>query len=284
MTTNNANHSNLSTLINAAMNEATTSGNRSAALIVEMFASEMTFSKNAIINIMRKTGAERSAALDTLIGLVSDDFKALTNRYEVVTHKDHKAKLANDKAKEANSFEVQAINGKIKAARIMVSRAMSAVFYLRERNCTVLKLKKFGSSSSLLAKVDHEDADIGSVTITVSVAEMIRNGDKLLADATGKTKAATGRGSQAKNPVANAIADSSKALAAVLTGANSEKVKPITDFSNEVEQQLETTFRQLFAMKFLDGKTVDRKAVNEWINDTFVAPAAPATKSDKKAA
>lgn len=281
----NTNHSALSTLINAAMNEATTSGNRSAALIVEMFNSELTFSKTAIYNVMRRAGAERTSAIDTIIGLVSDDFKALTNRYEVVTHKDHKAKLANDKAKEQNTFETQAILGKIKAARIMVTRAMSAVYFLRDRNCTVLKLKKFGSSSSLLAKVDHEDADVGAVTITVSVAEMIRNGDKLLSETMGKGKANTGRGATAKNPVAAALADSSKALAAVLTGVNSDKVKPITDYSDDVEQQLETTLKQLFAMKFSDGKNIDVKAANEWIKATYPSKvAAPAPKQEKKVA
>lgn len=276
-----SNTSAISALINGVMNEATSSGNRSAALVVEMFNSELTFSKAAILNVMRKQGAERTAAIDTVISLVSDDFKRIHAQYDVATHKDHKAKLTTDRAREANAFEAGALLGKIKAARIMVTRAMSAVFYLRERECSKLSIKKFGAQSSLVANITDDEGD--AIKVTKSVAELIREGDKAVANATGKVKAAAP--ATAKNPVAHALADSSKALAAALTGINAKETKPLTDFSDDVEAQMETTLAQLFKMKFFDGNKFDNVSFKEWMASQFKQEAKPvAPAANKKAA
>lgn len=270
---NGSNISPIAALINGAMKDATTSGNRSAALIVAMFQSEATFSKSIILNAFQKEGADKTDMIDDLICIVSEDFMALRNQYDVMTHKDNKAKVRdNHSAKERLAFETVAVLGKIKAARMMVTRALSAVYYLRDRDCTKLIVNKIGTGA-LVASIISDDEDMKGERTTLRIAStaLTAAGDKLLREHTGKAKNNTGRGATAKNPVASALADSSKALAAVLTGVNATDKGPkaLTDFSNDVEQQLEVTLKELFTMKFFDGKSFDVATFNEWTNSQF---------------
>lgn len=292
----NSNVSPISALINQTMNDADKADNRCAALVEAMFKAEVSFSLASIVNTFGKEGADRVTDIDTMLTLHSDDYRAYADRYDVLTHKDHKAKVKSLSRTEQdkNAFETQAVKAKLTAARMMFTRALTAVAYLREGQCT--RFDKFnGSKSAYKVRIfDKEQADY--ILETLSVAEMIKRGDKTLRELTGKAKKTTGRAATAKNPVTAALADSSKALAAVLTGVNAKGVKPMTDFATEVETNLEATFTQLFGMKFFDGKKFDKNTFIEWIgatygNDVSAAFKAPAAKKvakpaaeDKKAA
>src|SRR5690606_2818819 len=101
--------------------------------------------------------------------------------------------------------------------------------------------------------------------------------------ATAKAENPTSKiSTSSKDASIRSLADSSKALTAVLSG-EAGKIS-ITDFDDALEAQLNMALRQLFAMSFLDDKgEVDRATLNKWIADNFPAQK-PEGKSASKAA
>lgn len=259
------NASPISAIIAGVMKDATTEGNRQAELTVAMFKNEVTYSSDNILDVFRKEGAEKTEALDVLISDASDEYAGVM---------DHLASIKDKPSKErstADVFTIDSLNRKARAARMMFERALRSVYWLRENGCKNVASNKIGTGAMKAKMPDPEDEG-EYINETFSCNTLANKGNDAIRVKLGK---ASKPESKAKNPAANVIADASKSLAAVLSNLGSEgKRKPITDFSDAVEADLETTLRELFAMKFGDERgRVDLKEVSAWANDTFNVPA-----------
>ena len=261
----------ITTIITAVMRDATAEGNRQAELVVAMFKSEITYGKKELLAVLLKEGAERTTMLDNMIASVSDEFAGAIKHLNSIKDKPAKERTT------ADAFTVEGLNRKARAARIMFVRALQSVLWLRENGCKSIASNKIGTGALKAKMPDPEDAG-EFVNETFSCNTLANKGADLVRAKAGKSAS---KDVKARNPAANVVADASKSLAAVLTSlGNSGHRKPITDFSDEVESNLETTLKELFAMKFCDdaGK-VDTKAVISWANATFAKPA-EAPKAD----
>lgn len=262
MTQNNANTvNNVSVLINAVMRDATTEGNRQAELIVALFGNEVTYANTVIKNIFEKKGVEKTEAIDKMLRDASDEFDG------VIAQLDMLKEVAKKDRKVNHAFQVESLTRKARAARIMFERALCGVFYLQINLCKRVSTNKVGTGAMKAAMPDPE-AEGEFVNVTYSCATLASEGKKAINEATGKVKAAT---TSARNPTANVLADASKSLGATLSAlANEGKRKPMTDFDDSIEANLEVTLKELFAMKFADDKgTIDNHAVGDWIAATF---------------
>lgn len=286
MTTAIKNVSPISAIIAGVMKDATTEGNRQAELTVAMFKNEVTYSSENILDVFRKEGAEKTEAIDVLISDASDEYAGVM---------DHMASIKDKPSKErstADVFQIDSLNRKARAARMMFERALKSVYWLRASNVSAVSLNKIGTGamrvvgpSAALDPSNKDDDDATAdipVKVTFSCNTLANKGNDAIRVKLGKSAAKT---ATAKNPAANVIADASKSLAAVLSNlGNDGKRKPITDFSDAVEADLETTLRELFAMKFVDERgRVDLKEVTAWADEQFNIPASKAKQETKAA-
>lgn len=263
------NTSPIANIISGVMKDATTEGNRQAELVVAMFASEATYTSAAIANVFSKDGADKTAIVDEMLEDVSDDYGKVLSHMQSIKDKPAKERST------ADAFTLDGLNRKARAARIMFERALKSVYWLREARCQSIRANKIGTGA-LKAKMPDPEDEGEFVNETFSCTQIANRGDKLIREKLGK--ASKEKSDRAKNPTANVIADASKSLAAVLSSlATDGKRKPIDEFDDTVEQSLETTLREVFAMKFADDRgKVDFEDVKVWINDTFNAPASKA--------
>lgn len=271
------NTSPISAIIAGVMKDATTEGNRQADLSVAMFANEVTYSVDAILNTFSKDGSEKTETLDKWLEDASDDYGAVLDHMQAI-----KDKPAKDRT-NADTFQLDSLNRKARAARMMFERALRSVYWLRVNGCKNVSSNKIGTGA-MKAKMPDPEAKGEYINETYSCNTLANKGNDAIREKLGK---ATAKTTSARNPVANSIADASKSLAAVLTNlSNDGKRKPITDFSDAEEANLEATFRELFLMKFADDKgKVDFKAADEWIMETFrEMPAKPKNAAPAKEA
>lgn len=266
MTNNLRNTSPIANIISGVMRDATTEGNRQAELVVAMFAAEATYSSAVIANVFSKNGTEKTAIIDEMLADVSDDFDKVLAHMQSIKDKPAKERTT------ADAFTLEGLIRKARAARIMFERALKSVFWLREAGCKSINTNKIGTGA-LKAKMPDPEDDGEYVNETFSCNQIASRGDKLIRERLGKTS--TGKPERAKNPAANVIADASKSLAAVLSSLASDgKRKPIDEFDDTVEQSLEVTLREVFAMKFADDRgMIDFADVKAWVEETFNAPA-----------
>lgn len=280
--TNPTNVSPVDSIINGVMRDATTADNRQAELTVAMFNAEVTYTAKIIIDTFNKEGAERTAAIDNLLCDASSEFDHVVGKLDHL--KEHmKAAKKNDDTKtvQSDAFQIEGLNKKARAARMMFTRALYSVLWLREKKCRTIATNKIGSGALLVKLTDPED-DTGSINEKVSCTQLAARGEKHFRDSSGKAKKPS---ASARNPAANVLADASKSLAAVLSSMASDgKRKPMSDFDDAVEHNMEATLKELFAMRFFDGDKLDRKSLNEWIDSTFkpVAKDAPKQEAPKQ--
>lgn len=269
----------MTAIITAVMRDTQTSANRSADMVVAMFASEATYSRDNIIAVLRKEGEDKTEALNRMLCNISDDFSKTLDEYERRIDKDYKKSLGKGSVEyDNNAFTVLALRAKIKAAHEMLKRSMLATLNLRTNKCE--KVKRYGHGAGvLIARMigpkDKEDA----YPQELSVSALVRAGEIDLAKATGKVKAKP-EASKARNPAASVLADGAKSLATVLTSLAVEgNRKPITDYSDEIERDLEAIGREFFLSKFYDGTTFDVDAFDVWRKEVDVfAKARPQRK------
>ena len=276
MTISNSN-GNISAIINAVMRDATSEGNRQADLTVALFSNEVTYSTSVILDTFRKEGKEKTVVIDTMLADVSDDFDAVMNQIILI-----KDKRKEDRTK-ADAFTVDGLNRKARAARIMFERALKSVYFLRTNGCRKIMSNKIGTGALKASMPDADDKG-EFVNELYTCNELASKGDKTLRLALGKASAPA---SKAKNPNANVIADASKSLAAVLTSIGADgKRKPMTDYSDDVEANMEATLRELFLMKFADDRgRVAVEDVQAWLNEIQQPASKPTTGTkDAKAA
>lgn len=270
-TTRNSSTSAISTIIASVMRDATTEGNRQAELSVAMYANELHFSTDAILNVYRKEGSAKTEMIDAMLSDFSDDFRDVLATMQSIKDKPKDEKNAKDK------FAIDSLSRKARAARIMFERAMQSVYWLRSSGCKSIATNKIGTGALKAKMPDPEDAG-EYINETYTCNQIASKGNDAIKEVLGKKAKPEAK---AKNPTANVIADASKSLSAVLTSLNADgKRKPLTDFADGVEAQLESTLHELFAMKFADDKgIVHLSDVAAWVNAEFSKPQAKATET-----
>lgn len=281
-----SNVSAMAAIIAGVLKDEATSQNRSASLIQIMFDNEVTYTPEYIAAIVRLTGEDRTAATDKALADIAPEFVGTKSTLEALKAKDNKDRTETDK----NAIET--INKQLRAARIMFTRAMTAVYGLRTGETPALEVKASKRKTGSLA-VEYLKERTGDKIKTVdrehTAAQLIAIGEKRLNEALGKkAKAAT----TARNPSAAAsLADSSKALAAVLTGVvNSKDTKrfDLLTENKELEANALAIVASIIKIECSDEKgVIDRDAVADLINRAcgtqFVVnnktPAKPAAKA-----
>lgn len=259
--TNNTNNNPMSAIIAGVLKDEATSLNRSASLVALMFEAEATYSIDAIMSVMRLEGTERTTAIDKELSDISPEFvgtiKALDGLKEI---------KSTDRT-ETQSNTIETINKQLRAARMMFTRAQYAVYGLRINDASEVKssARKIGSLAVEYIK-ERTGNKIKTVDKEQTVSELIRVGETMIKEKLGKKSAA-----KAKNPTAgNSLADSSKALAATLTGVvNSNDPKRfdmITD-NKELETNVNTILASVLKLECTDDKGVyDFDALSELVS------------------
>ncbi len=263
-----SNVSAMAAIIAGVLKDEATSQNRSASLIQIMFEAEVTYTPEYIAAIVRLTGEDRTAATDKALADIAPEFVGTKSTLEALKSKDNKDRTETDK----NAIET--INKQLRAARIMFTRAMTAVYGLRTGETPALEVKASKRKTGSLA-VEYLKERTGDKIKTVdrehTAAQLIAIGEKRLNEALGKkAKAAT----TARNPSAAAsLADSSKALAAVLTGVvNSKDPNKVDLLTNnkELEGNALTIMASIIKLECADDKgIVDRDSLADLINRTL---------------
>lgn len=274
-------------IISDVMRGAKQDGRRQAELTIAMFNMEVTYSAEAILNVFRKEGKDKTEAMDKFIRGVSDSFVKAQDQIAFI-------KAIKPKSRSNREvFEYENLSSEIKAARAMFERALYGAYWLRVNNAKIIKLNTYGGKSVTVELPEYEKGTDGKAKATgtyetklLSCADITANGKGAVDRDTGKRTATA----KAENPAGKvngngnkdasmrSLADSSKALTAVLSGDAGKT--PITDFDDTLRTQLNMALRQLFAMSFLDDRgTVDQHTLNKWIADNF-----PAQKREGKPA
>lgn len=261
---------NIAAIIAGVMKDATTEGNRQAELTVAMFKNEVTYAADEILNVFRKEGAEKTALIDAMISDASDEYRVVMEQGASIKDKASKERTTQD------VFTLDGLNRKARAARIMFERALRSVYWLRVNGCKTVAGNKIGTGALKAKMPDPEDE--GEYVNEVYTCNHVANkGKEAIDKALGKSKSEA----KARNPQANVLADASKSLAAVLTNMNADgKRKPLSDFNDGIERQLEDTLRELFAMKFFDGNVFDRRTFDTWFAETYKAEKQEAAKQN----
>lgn len=285
-TANTASNENpITRIISQVMNSATQEGNRQAALTVALFASEASFSADAILRVMRKEGADKSEAVDNMLSALSEDFTNAADYYTRLSDKDYR-KTLDGSAKEKNIFEADALLRKIRAARKMFGLALSAVYYLRVNKAVSVKTNNVGTGSLAVLMPTPEFPDHPSVQ-RVSNNSLAASGDKLIREKLGKGK----REPRANNPQGDVLSNATKSLAAIapklrepingngkVQGAGTENTYDRLDETSRAN--LEVIFKNVFAAKFFDGTVFDERSFRDWMNETFKAEKEAAAKTN----
>lgn len=246
-------------IIADVMNDANRAGNQQAAMIVAMFANEVTYSANEILAVMRLKGNERTAEIDNMLSAASDSYADMMAGVEDLKERRKASDIkSSDKLKVA--FQIDTANRKMRAARMMFTRALQGVYNMRVAKVVKCSTTNLGSGA-LKVHMPDEDGDIAAHS--VSCAEMTRNGASRIAEALGTAKPATAR--NPANAQATALADSAKAFAASLATIPADK-RTIDAFGNEVESNMESALSSLMVLQFGDDRGfLDSKAIAEYV-------------------
>ncbi len=261
----------VSTIIAGVMRDATTEGNRQAALTEALFDDKANYTRDIILSIFRLSGQDHTEALDRRIRAQSEDFE---NAVDMLA--DLKDKKANERT-DTENFQIEAITRKLRAARMMFKRALTSVFFAIDNNATKVTVAKAGNNQILKVVMPDDDGDPVGHKFTANA--IATQGKKALDAALGK-----GKEHKARSPLSNSLADSSKALAAALTGLNGNGPVASVDLADDVQDNLDVAFAQLFRMHFADDKGyIDPKEVADFAKE-MNAKAKEEKTADKKAA
>lgn len=227
----------ISAIIAGVLKDEATSLNRSAALIGIMFESEATYSAEAIAAVIRLQGEQRTEAIDAILKDVSPEFVGVLATLAAL--KDVKA---SDRT-ETDKNNMETLTKQLRAARIMFTRCMYAVYGLRKNDASEVVASKRKVGSLAVEYIKERKGDkIKTVDKEQTCSELIRVGERMLNEALGKKKETV-----ARNPSAGAsLADSSKALAATLTGVANSKDKAKFDLLTN-NKELEANFKSILA-------------------------------------
>jgi hypothetical protein len=261
---NETNTSVITAIIAGVMRDETQNLNRSSALIAFMFKNEASYAKEVIASIFRQKGSDRTDVIDNQLIEASPEFKGAKVQLAALT-----AIKAADRT-EADKNAMESINKTMRAARIMYTRALAAVYGLRHHNALDVTASKRKTGS---LTVEYLKSQEGNKTKTTDKEEtcsrLISAGEKALAEVVGiaSKKAKT----TARNPAATSLADSSKALAATLTGvANSKDAGKFDLLTNnsELDNNMRAIHKALIAIECSDEKgLMDTAAVGKLLSE-----------------
>lgn len=273
----------ITSVIAGVMRDEQANLNRSSALIAYMFKQEATYAKEVIASIFRLDGSDRTTVIDNQLSEASPEFKgaklALTALME---------KKAADRT-ETDKNAIESTNKTLRAARIMYSRALAAVFGLRHHDALDVTASKRKVGSLMVEYLKERTGDkVKTVDREETCSRLISAGESAVAEFIGKKKESK---KSARNPsAATSLADSSKALAATLTGvANSKDANRFDLLTNnkELDGNMRAILKALIAIECSDDKgVIDFDAVGKLLSDVTgkeLIVAKPAIKTGKAA-
>ena len=141
--------------LSGIMDNAKSSLNKQADLIVAMFQSEATFTRDTLVNVFQLSGKERTEFIDNLMAQVSDTY---AGKLQTIAELQETVKAS--KRKDVNAAQtVTALTAQVKAGRIMFVRSCEAVLGLREAGAIGVKVEKktTGSVIRYMGTVAGED-------------------------------------------------------------------------------------------------------------------------------
>lgn len=258
----NHNASPIDAAIAGIMDNAKSSLNKQADLIVAMFQSEATFTRDALVNVFQLAGKERTEFIDNLIAQVSHTY---AGKLQSVAELQETLKAS--KRKDVNAAQaIAAITAQIKAGRIMFVRACEAVLGLRESGAIGVKVEKKSSGSVIRymgtvagddGKPEKDEAgNVVRVLERATNAELGRLGAKTREAILGKRQNATANDPRVS---AGSLANVAKQLGDFLDVASKNAVAPvhcIEDFDDGTGESLKNTFNRLLHLMFADDSGV----------------------------
>lgn len=248
------------------MSDSTKGSNRQAKLVVMMFENEVSYTLASVSNFFRKEGKDRTILLETSISEISSSYADVLEQRNVLQER---KKSDKDHFTTSEALQLEGTLGKLKAARELYTRAITAVYHLRKVEAFNLKLGKSGSLSYYVyaqnEKGEQEKDPKGnpiSTLLTVSGNTLYRSGDKdVRKDFGKKTTTQTRDPSQARDGIAPVV----DVVTNRLKKARAEG-KFLPDLKDEEEKSVEALLRELILAKFADDTgVVDADAVDEYV-------------------
>ena len=266
----------LASSIAAIMNDAASSENKQAALVVAMFDNEVSFGNDILIQMLRKEKKERTMARENLLRSISDDYATALDTIKVIKDK-------GKEKTEKEAFQSETLNKKVRAANIMFDRAAITVWGLREQKAKSVKTSSIGAGA-LIIKTPDEDGDY--INHKLSCATALSGATKVLDKALGKKK----EPANAPNPAKAGMTQTIDAVSTFLDVAMRQEETPvhsIADFADATEASLETLFAKLFYLKFGAGNDASVKDIKAYATELAKIAITPAVgnnngKSEEK--
>lgn len=251
----------IETIIHNVMSNAANDGSRQAQLTLEFYHSEVSCSGDEIIRIMKTEKVERTAAIDKLMATFSDQYETRLKEYNL---KNELKKSSAGSIKRKLELELQSETAAFRAARVMITRSLEACYILRDtelgvQNVSLSKAAK-GSINVYMPDPDaeHEEGETPPVvSIRKSGNELATTGKKAIRKTLGKDTVTSAR---KPSPPATALADSSKALAAMLSSDAMVSMPVVGD----VDENLTDIMDTLFIRNFADNGKIDFKALKDY--------------------
>ena len=276
--TTSVNKSAMATGINGEISRVTQSDNQSLDMVIELIKTQKPSDFTYLLNEKRDFDGQR---MDDWLCSFRDHGDNKSPYEQLLEDLEYaRDQKKNDKRKaEEHGRTVTDLSNKRRAVHAMAKRVIYAAFELMECDTDPKRLgtgKQGGNSVlkhwSALRNIDEpgtfEMDDEKNVIICQqrsTVSELSKAGKKSFDEFIGKTKK---ENVTTRNPAAG-IVSSSKALNDTLDVAvQSQGIHAITDFGDDTEDQLRTTFATLFSLMFADDTGhVDLKDVKDYVTD-----------------
>lgn len=250
------------------MNDIATAGNRQAELSVAMYGDALMFSESNIIRLFSFSGSERTERVDSYLIDMSPDFSTAYFGNERLADKFKELGKGNRPKQDAFTFETN--NKKMRAARIMFLRALAGAYAIRVMKARSATLATKVGNSVIRVSVPDVDNEGDWETKTFSASSLANDGEKRLRELSGKAPKTNAKAADPRNHAANSLADSSKAMSAILSSiASSNEVNKLSEANAELEGNFANIFERLFASMFTDNGKLDRSALNDWLNEHY---------------
>lgn len=272
-TQSNAKANEAEVLIAAAMNNEHAQQNRQAKLTLYMFSNEVSYSADELTKLFKATGSDRTDIVATMLTRISEQYAETQASIANLTEKKKADKLTFS---EREALQLESLNGRVRAANMLFTRAATGVLHLRTIGAYGLKVTANGALSFHYVVRDDKGAEVrdpkGNVTstfVTVSGNTLVKAGQKHVDTLKPAAKAKAG-GERASAP---------KVGIAPITSAVRDRVKQVRNqpdaagyegMSDEEVKGLDELLHELLIAKFGDksGK-LDRATLLDYLDDEF---------------
>jgi hypothetical protein len=235
--------------IASIMNDATSSMNKQANLVVALFNNNVSFDNKTLLDMLRLEQTDRTKARENLLCAACHEYAKALAILNTLKEKGKKDRT------EKENFQIETLFNKIRAANIMFERAAITVIGLRDNGAQQIKTSAVGAGA---LEVKSEDQDGDLVKERMSCATALSGAQRAVNKLLGKKE------DQTASRMCATIDSVTRFLDINMKAAADKEGFSLADFGNTTEKALEELFARLFALKFGVADDVDTKDVKQY--------------------